>query len=758
MTLPETDSTKAIVLGDCRIEAQRNRVIRGDNVVLLENKTMEVLMLLVSRAGQVVSGDEIIEKVWSGRAMGDSPVYKSIAQIRGALGDEAKAPRYIETIPRRGYRLKSSSLQSHADSISATRQSPVRWLAPLAAVLVGSLALVLYLSSGVEPADPMQSPHLGENSIAVLPFVNVSGNSADDILSHGLADELINRLAQIEGLRLIARGSAFLQADRTPDETELADALAVDYTLSGSITASERGYRVYARLLKNDGSIIWSDSYDRSRQTLTTIQDDIAAEVISGLSEILGAQLLLPHSRTQNFSAYSAYLLGNELKARRPPGWADEAQDAFEDAIRLDPAYAPPYAGLAVVLLLRDADLTGAENYIETAMSLDANLAEAYEAAGLLASMRGKESDLLEAESLLRRAVALNPSLINARSWLSIALQTMNRKQEAMEVLIEAIRIDPLNGVMNLNLGKRYQDDGQLDRARAQMERAMRFPDTGAYGWFWIADLEITRGHYDRALQFMKNATQNGDFDNEQFQWHAGVIAVYYARLGLLEQAKLWQEQYDMPEATDWHFSQDYHYAIATGDIATLRKMMELHNQTIDDGKRPLSLLFRSTLGKLAARLGNYEESIEILAPIFEGDWTYQNAPGGAQDTVDTLLFYAVSLQRTGRATLAESLLQTALERLHADYAGATALPAVVPVRRALIHSLLGDYDTAIQHFTRGVEKGWRDSFVIPGNPCWDEFRDDEEFQRLLELINNDLAAQRDKVRIAEQLQPFTPR
>ncbi|MEM7279861.1 MAG: tetratricopeptide repeat protein [Pseudomonadota bacterium] len=391
-------------------------------------------------------------------------------------------------------------------------------------------------------------------------------------------------------------------------------------------------------------------------------------------------------------------------------------------------------------------------------MSLDANLAEAYEAAGLLATMRGTESDLLEAESFLRRAIALNPSLVNARSWLSTALQTMNRKQEAMEVLEEAIRIDPLNGVMNLNLGKRYQEDGQLDRARAQMERAMRFPDTGAYGWFWIADLETTRGHYDRALQFMKNATLNGGFDNELYQWHAGVIAVYYARLGVIDQARVWQEHYNMPEVTDWHFSQDYNFAIATDDRPALRKLMEQHQQIVSASNRPLSLMLRSTLGRLAARLGDYEKSIELLAPIFEGDWTYQNAPGGGQDTVDTLLFYAVSLQKTGRGALAESLLQTALERLQADYAGATALPAIVPVRQALIYSLLGDYDTAIENFRRGVEAGWRDSFVVSGNPCWDELRHDEEFQRLLKLINDDLSAQRDKVRVSEQLQPFLPR
>ncbi|MEM7277906.1 MAG: winged helix-turn-helix domain-containing protein [Pseudomonadota bacterium] len=185
MTLPETDSTDAIVLGDCRIEAQRSRVIRGDTVVHLENKTMDVLMLLVAQAGQVVSGDEIVEKVWSGRAMGDSPMYKSIAQIRSALGDEAKAPRYIETIPRRGYRLRPSSLQSAANA--AERSSLTRWLVPLAIMLVGLLAFVWYSASRVEPDATANSPHLGENSIAVLPFANVSGNSADDVLSRGIA-------------------------------------------------------------------------------------------------------------------------------------------------------------------------------------------------------------------------------------------------------------------------------------------------------------------------------------------------------------------------------------------------------------------------------------------------------------------------------------------------------------------------------------------------------------------------------------------
>jgi transcriptional activator of cad operon len=274
-------------IGDWFVNPLSGEIARGEERVRLEARTMRLLLCLAETPGKVVSIDALLDQVWSGVVVTPDSVYQAVAALRRLLGDDAKQPAYIVTVPRLGYRLVAP-VESPADAPAApphvradSRMYVVLALAIL--LVVGSLTYYLVAdrnSASQAAADVAASP----KAIAVLPFLDLTDGMNEEPFADGMTEELIHRLSKVKGLRVPAPTASFFFKGKQLPVAEIARSLHVSYVLDGSVRKSGDTLRVAARLLRaDDGYVVWSENYDRPLDDKLMVQDDIANEVTSAL-------------------------------------------------------------------------------------------------------------------------------------------------------------------------------------------------------------------------------------------------------------------------------------------------------------------------------------------------------------------------------------------------------------------------------------------------------------------------------------------
>jgi len=369
-----------------RFDAGTGRLWAGTREIRLTPKAAAVLNALVRRAGQPVSKDELFASVWNGTAVGDDALTSCIQELRRALDDDAKQPRFIETRHRRGYRF------------------------------------VAQLSAPAAESGPPAQPHADAiSSIAVLPFADMSPARDQDYLCEGLAEELINALTHIDGLRVAARTASFQFRSAGADIHEIGRQLAVGALLEGSVRKADNRLRVTVQLIEvATGYHRWSQRFDRLLDDVFAIQDEIAERVVASLrGSMLSGQerqaLVRPHTGP---AAYEHYLRGRQHLPRMTQPDLEKSAEMFERAIELDSGYGPAYAGLATVHATlyewfgaQEDDLSKAERISQRALELAPDLAEAHVARGCALSL-SRHYD--EAANAFEAAMRLNPNLFDA--------------------------------------------------------------------------------------------------------------------------------------------------------------------------------------------------------------------------------------------------------------------------------------------------------------------------------------------------------
>jgi transcriptional activator of cad operon len=284
------------------------QISRAGENVRIEARTMRLLLCLAERAGEVVSIDELLNQVWSGVVVTPDSVYQAVASLRRQLGDDAKEPEYIATVPRLGYRMVAAvtpwtdepiapmvvpaavaTAATSNGAIAAESPGPDRRLRVLAIGAALCLALtiaflfydkVLYIPRATATASAPQK------SVAVLPFLDLTSQKMDEeYFADGMTEELIDRLSKIPGLRVPAPTSSFYFKGKKITVADIAKSLGVAYVLDGSVRKSSATLRVAARLIRaNDGYVVWTETYDRPYDDKLAVQDDIASEVAKALS------------------------------------------------------------------------------------------------------------------------------------------------------------------------------------------------------------------------------------------------------------------------------------------------------------------------------------------------------------------------------------------------------------------------------------------------------------------------------------------
>jgi adenylate cyclase len=509
----------AVSFGGYRFDPDTGQLWAGGREVRLTPKAAAVLGVLVTRAGQPVSKDDLFAAVWSGLAVSDDALTSCIQELRRALDDDPKQPRFIETRHRRGY----------------------RFVADLAATSAGS-------TTGA--ADLL--------AIAVLPFADMSPARDQDYLCEGLAEELINALTQIDRLRVAARTASFQFRGAGADVQAVGRQLGVGTLLEGSVRKAGDRLRITVQLIEvATGYHRWSQRFDRRLDDVFAVQDEIAVSVAASLrghvlSEREQKALARPQTRSD---AYEYYLRGRLHLPRMTQRDLHASGEMFARAIALDPAYGPAWAGLATVHATlyewfggSNDDLAGAERASAQALALAPQLAEPHVARGCALALSGRYD---EAARAFAAAIRINPHLFDAYyyfgrssfaagdvarsaelfgtaadvrkedvqspSLLAQSLRILGRPLEAQAAEREAIRraehavgLNPAD-VRALSLGAlSLFQDGQHARAMEWSRRSLEPDPDEMVALVVAACLHSRAGHKDEALACLERVFARG--------------------------------------------------------------------------------------------------------------------------------------------------------------------------------------------------------------------------------------------------------
>ncbi len=333
-------------LEDRVVRTQLNRIEYDSESIRIAPKSMAVLECLAKARGAVVTRDQLFDAVWPGQAVTADVITHSIGELRKALGDTARNPRFIETVPKKGLRLLVPVTVIDEDPAQAPGPTTRRRGPAVAAAFV--FVVFAALAAWFRPEAP-PAPSAAERSVAVLPFVDLSPNGDQESFANGLTEELITRLMSIEGLQVTGPASSFHFRDQAEDALSVGRLLGVSHVLEGSVRRSGDELRVTARLTDVDsGFHSWSTTYDRQLTDVFAIQEELAQAVSASLSVRLNVGTSADATAgTSNIDAFDAYLAGHAARQDGSPDSIVQAVRHYQRATELDPGFALAFAMLA---------------------------------------------------------------------------------------------------------------------------------------------------------------------------------------------------------------------------------------------------------------------------------------------------------------------------------------------------------------------------------------------------------------------------
>ena len=514
---------------------------RNSRPVKLPPQALRLLELLARHPGQLVTREAIQQEIWGDGTFVDFEhgINKSIRQIRDALNDDADQPKFVETVPRRGYRFVAQfELREHAPTAAASAETgppapiselpsvetPVavtkplhlagRWLMGGTALFLLGIWLLAFNSGGWQNRLLVQTGSKPIESLAVLPLENLSNDPEQDYFAEGLTDEMITSLAKISALRVISRTSVMRYRGTKEPLPEIARELNVDAVLEGTVMRDHDRVRITAQLIAAaPEKHLWAENYEGNLSEVLALQDEVAKavaqEIRIKLTPAERTQLNAPHAVAPE--AREAYWKGRYLWEQAGEANLTKSRIYFENAINKDPSYASAWAGLADayerladwgVMSRQEAGPRG-RAAAEKALQLDRSLVEPLVA---LANVKMQyEWDWTGAESLFRRAIALSPNYGHAHHNYALYLALTARAQDAVREAQRAHDLEPHSGVYAVGVIWLYYLAHQYDQAEAeyQKERAL-IPSF--YRGYILGSVYLKAGRQQEALADLRKA------------------------------------------------------------------------------------------------------------------------------------------------------------------------------------------------------------------------------------------------------------
>jgi TolB-like protein/DNA-binding winged helix-turn-helix (wHTH) protein/Flp pilus assembly protein TadD len=533
--------------GTYEVSLQSGEVRKAGLRIKVQQQPMKLLEILLEHPGEVVTREELRSRVWPNESFGDFDQALNIAigKLRSALGDAAENPRFIETLPKRGYRFIAdvsvidagasakrpesvsedlpvpeprNTLQIAGLEVAPKRQSWLTARVIVAVALVLSLSILsawLFRSRGPAPA--------GIHSLAVLPLENLSGDASQNYFADGMTDELITDMAQISALRVISRTSVMVYKGARKPLPQIARELNVDAVVEGTVLRSGDQVRITAQLIEaSTDKHLWSQSYEGELRDTLALQSRVASAIADQIRINLTPRELaaLKNVKIVNPEAYESYLKGRYFWNKRTAEGLKVALAYFKQAIEEDRKYAKAYSGLAdTYALLGDwqyAVMTPKEAFPEAkaaaieALELDNTLGEAHNSLAFV--LDGFDWDLDAGGREFQRAIELNPGYATAHHWFAWHLSLLGRFDEAITEMRKAENLDPLSLIINADLAELLDLAHFYDESIRQSRKTIEMDPNFAVAHNQLGQAYLQKHMYAEAVAELKKAVQlSGD-------------------------------------------------------------------------------------------------------------------------------------------------------------------------------------------------------------------------------------------------------
>jgi len=618
---------------------------------------------------------------------------------------------------------------------------------------MGGLAYVFYqyYSSVFEAQGPEQvlverAFTAPENSIAVLPFTDLSEKTDQGYFADGISEEILNLLAQVEGLNVAARTSSFAFRDSQDDIREIGRLLNVSTVLEGSVRTSGDRIRLTAQLINvEDGFHIWSKFYDRELTDIFAIQDEVASMIATALVDSFEGLAAKPASRTDSLAASQAYRTGRLHWWRRTPSELQKAIELFATALEHDAGFAPAYAAMADTWLLLSlyGNITTikatekAQRMIDKALALDPESAEAFAALGLA---RWQIGQMDAAESALRQAVELNADYIPAQLWLAGVLGQEGRYPEEHLVLQQAMQRDPLNELLMVNYANNLSIRGDWVAGREMLGGLLELRPDSTILLRFMSKMELLNGNLVAGWKLANRAYQLQPDNPEDI----AALASTWVLLGDPEEAERLvlhgletSDQNSTLLGTYWMTLVVSH---RYEEADTL--VRELMSQSGDGLPEALKRKFSFQLGMIALMRGDFPAARNLLNAAISD----QDDPAYSSDEVMIITMAALAIEQLGEPEEAAHLLETAERKIKRARLNGVDNSNIY-YSEAVLLTMRSEPARAMEKLREAYNRGYREQWVLEIDGRLAPLRDKPEFIILMEQIRDDVSKARTEIR-----------
>jgi len=636
------------------------------------------------------------------------------------------------------------TLHAGPDEISVSRPLKGGDYVVLAALLLASGVIVTRATQDIldmrnaSPGPEAIAVEKLPNSIAVLPFANMSNDPENESFSDGVSEEIRNRLGLHAELQVIARTSSFQFKHGDYSIPRISEMLGVRYLLQGSVRREGDRIRVTAQLVADRGTQIWSKNYDRVLDDVFGLQDEIADLVATEVAPQISTTL--DRKYTPNLVAYENFLTGRDLLNRRGNQW--KAQRELAKAVQMDPGFAEAQAEYAISLLLgypEQLQFDKADAAIDAALGSVANLPRALAARGLYFSQQ-PSGDLDAAEAALRAALQGDPNMVDAMNWLSGVLGRKGEQQEAEKWNARAYALDPFNSAITANLAHKYWANGNPERAESLLLPLIDLPDLPMQAPMTLWTLYSDTGRLVEANRMAKMILGKGS-------WPVWFLAQNYAVLGEMETAAdlVTMSVLENPNITwtrsGWLQAQTPYWK---GDYQEAVDQMREAMAANDIAPEALAPELRQFYGINLALAGDSAAAIDTLAKVLPDAGEWKEVDGVY--TVDAYQALAWSYRHAGMPEASRELLET-LKNMCEQYSDSVAMIKSSDYYLvARNYALMGNTDLALDQLEKAVAAGWSEYNIQRHDPRWAALADDTRYQAIMAGVKADVDRQRDAV------------
>ncbi len=605
-------------------------------------------------------------------------------------------------------------------------------------------------ASGIEARIDLAPTEKLPNSIAVLPFDNISTDPENDVFSDGVSEEIRNRLGQYGELKVIARTSSNQFKGSDYAIPRISDLLGVRYLVKGSVRTQGDRIRVSAQLVADKGTQLWSKNYDRVLEDIFAIQDEIASLVATEVAPQVVANF--GGGYKPSLDAYKHFVAGRDLLYRRD---TVAAREELALAIKLDPDYAEAHAEYAISLLIGKVDqqdLQKADAAVITALDLAPDLPRALAARGLFLNSR-RAPDLDASEAALREALSGDPNMVDAMNWLAQVVNLQGRQEEADEWIERAYALDPFQGSIATNMAFKVWEGGNPDRAEWILRRLVDLPEPPVSAIHMLSSFYRRTGRLIDANRMAKRLVLSSDRVLSYI-----LLAENYAMLGQFQTAtnliSATAEEY--PERpwvmTGW--MQAYiPYWQGEYDQATeeMRRARDASGVSVTE----LSPTERDFVGINVALSGDYREAVDMLA-----EWL----PNAGEVAIRSLSrFYGMdayqslawAYRQTGMPDMARQRLEIVEQWFLQKRASVETMQSWELYGAARNAVLMDDKELALDRLEQAVKAGWRRYYIDKHDPRWGALRNDPRYQALTAEVKADVDRQRAEVQRIDAEEDF---